>query len=99
MAFLFRDKRPEIDRMLNMMAEREKPDFLLSSLQLFGPIAAKLLDIDKAIFVVIEPKPKPSSARKMMTGADRKTVVSGTSVTVSVTLGGLSGHQKKNKNT
>ncbi|ULT45987.1 DUF1704 domain-containing protein [Niabella defluvii] len=38
-AFLFRDKRKEIDRMLNMMQEREKHDFLLSSLQLFGRLA------------------------------------------------------------
>src|SRR5690606_21487835 len=35
LAYLFRDKRKEIDRMLNMLGEREKPDFLYSSQQLF----------------------------------------------------------------
>lgn len=55
MAFLFRDKRKEIDRMLNMMIDREKPEFMHSSLQVFGPIDDKLLDIAKAILVAIEP--------------------------------------------
>src|SRR5690606_22694716 len=53
-AFLFRDKRKEIDRMLNMMQEREKPDFLLSSLQLFGPVSEHELEIAKALLVAIE---------------------------------------------
>lgn len=54
-AFLFRDKRKEIDRMLNMMTEREKPDFIHSSLQIFGPVEDRLLDIAKAILIAIEP--------------------------------------------
>lgn len=53
--FLFRDKRKEIDRMLNMMLEREKPDFMHSSLQLFGNIDEHLLDVAKAILVAAEP--------------------------------------------
>lgn len=55
LAFLYRDKRKEVDRMLNMVAEREKSDFMHSSLQVFGPIDEKLLDIAKAILVAIEP--------------------------------------------
>ncbi len=66
MAFLFRDKRKEIDRMLNMMIEREKPDFMLSSLQLFGPIDDKLLDIAKAILVAIEPNTKSLTKKRMI---------------------------------
>lgn len=57
-AFLFRDKRKEIDRMLNMMLEREKPDFMHSSLQLFGNIDEHLLDVAKAILVAAEPNPE-----------------------------------------
>src|SRR5690606_35480695 len=70
MAFLFRDKRKEIDRMLNMMTEREKPDFMHSSLQLFGPIDEKLLDIAKAILVAIEPNPKSSTKKKMISAQE-----------------------------
>lgn len=54
-AFLFRDKRKEIDRMLNMMLEREKPDFMHSSLQLFGNIDEHLLEVARAILVAAEP--------------------------------------------
>lgn len=54
-AFLFRDKRKEIDRMLNMMLEREKPDFMHSSLQVFGNIDEHLLDVARAILVAAEP--------------------------------------------
>lgn len=52
-AFLYRDKRKEIDRMLNMMLEREKPDFLLSSLQLFGPVTESLLEMAQALLIAI----------------------------------------------
>ena len=54
-AFLFRDKRKEIDRMLNMMLEREKPDFMHSSLQILGNIDEHLLDVARAILVAAEP--------------------------------------------
>lgn len=54
-AFLFRDKRKEIDRMLNMMAEREKDDFMHSSLQLFGRIGEDLVDIARALLVALPP--------------------------------------------
>lgn len=55
LAFLFRDKRKEIDRMLNMMAEREKNDFVQSSIQLFGRIDDKVLEIAKALLVAVPP--------------------------------------------
>jgi len=57
-AFLFRDKRKEIDRMLNMMLEREKPDFMHSSLQVFGNIDEHLLEVAQAILVAADPKPE-----------------------------------------
>lgn len=53
-AFLFRDKRKEVDRMLNMMQEREKHDFMLTSMQLFGPVTEQLLDVAKALLVTVD---------------------------------------------
>ena len=38
LAFLFRDKRDELDRQLNMLLERETPFFKYSSLQVFGEV-------------------------------------------------------------
>ncbi|SEN44857.1 conserved hypothetical protein [bacterium A37T11] len=52
-ASLFRDKRKEIDRMLNMMAERDKPDFMHSSQQIFGGVEENLLETARAILVAI----------------------------------------------
>lgn len=62
-AFLFRDKRKEIDRMLNMIAERERPDFVLSSLQVYGRVDETLLDIAKALLVAT-----PASEENESTG-------------------------------
>lgn len=42
LAFLFRDKRDELDRQLNMLLERETPFFKYSSLQVFGEIGDDL---------------------------------------------------------
>ncbi len=50
-AYLFRDKRKEVDRMLNMLSDREKPDFVYSSQQLFGNIDENLLETARAILV------------------------------------------------
>lgn len=65
LSFLFRDKRKEIDRMLNMMLERDKPDFMHSSLQLFGNIDDHLLDVAKAI-LIISSAPSPRDDEKTM---------------------------------
>lgn len=51
LAFLFRDKRKEIDRMLSMLIDREKPDFLQSSIQLFGSIEESVHDVAKGLLV------------------------------------------------
>ncbi|WP_257957556.1 flavohemoglobin expression-modulating QEGLA motif protein [Parapedobacter tibetensis] len=67
-AYLFRDKRKEIDRMLNMLGEREKPDFLYSSQQLFGNIEENLLETARAILVAAELK--RSSEEKEMLNAN-----------------------------
>lgn len=54
-AFLFRDKRKEIDRMLTMLIDREKPDFVQSSVQLFGKIDENLLEVARGLLVAIPP--------------------------------------------
>src|SRR5699024_2382750 len=53
-AYLFRDNRKEVDRMLNMQSDREKPDFVYSSQQLFGNIEEDLLETARAILVASE---------------------------------------------
>src|SRR5690606_24176699 len=65
LAYLFRDKRKEIDRMLSMLGEREKPDFLYSSQQLFGNVEDQLLETARAILVAAEPSPRPKQ-REML---------------------------------
>jgi len=61
MAYLFRDKRKEVDRMLNMLNERDKPDFLYSSLQLFGNVEETLLETARALLVAIDPDDAPET--------------------------------------
>src|SRR5690606_16554552 len=59
-AFLFRDKRKEIDRMLNMLSEREKPDFMHSSLQLFGRVDKQLVEVAKSLLLSTPPPSEQS---------------------------------------
>src|SRR5690606_15767832 len=65
MAYLFRDKRKEIDRMLNMLGEREKPDFLYSSQQVFGNVEENLLETARAILVASEPQQAPRESEML----------------------------------
>lgn len=65
LSFLFRDKRKEIDRMLNMMLERDKPDFMHSSLQLFGNIDDHLLDVAQAILIISAADPAREEKKTM----------------------------------
>lgn len=56
LAFLFRDKRHELDKTLTMLADRNTPDFLYSSLQLFGGVDEQLLKVAEGILAAI-PEP------------------------------------------
>ncbi len=56
LAYLFRDKRHELDKMITMLADRGKPDFLYSSMQLYGGIDNQLLKVAEGILAAI-PKP------------------------------------------
>lgn len=67
LAFLFRDKRKEIDRMLTMLIDREKTDFVQSSLQVYGKIDEELLDIAKGLLVAI---PHDTPRKKTMMERD-----------------------------
>lgn len=65
LAFLFRDKRKEVDRMLNMLSDREKPDFLQSSLQVYGPVDEDLLSVAKALLVTVNTTNEEPSKKKL----------------------------------
>lgn len=65
-AYLFRDKRKEIDRMLNMLSDREKPDFVYSSQQLFGNIEEDLLETAQALLVASAQPPQLPEEHEMI---------------------------------
>ncbi|WP_162054048.1 flavohemoglobin expression-modulating QEGLA motif protein [Pontibacter pamirensis] len=56
LAYLFRDKRHELDKMLTMLADRNTPDFMYSSMQVFGGVDDQLLKIAEGILAAI-PEP------------------------------------------
>lgn len=51
-ASLLREKRGELDKMMNMFLDRDTKDFLYSSMQLFGGVDENLLDIAEAILII-----------------------------------------------
>lgn len=53
-AYLFRDKRRELDEMMSMLDDRNTPDFVHGSLQVFGNVSDKLLHVAEAIITVIQ---------------------------------------------
>ncbi|MFD2600065.1 flavohemoglobin expression-modulating QEGLA motif protein [Sphingobacterium corticis] len=53
-AYLFRDKRRELDAMMTMLSERGKEGFMLGSLQIFGNVSERLLEKAKAILTITE---------------------------------------------
>ncbi len=56
LAFLFRDKLHELDRMITMLADRNTPNFMYSSMQLFGGVDEQLLKIAEGILAAL-PEP------------------------------------------
>ncbi|CAN5128649.1 flavohemoglobin expression-modulating QEGLA motif protein [soil metagenome] len=52
LSYLFRDKRQEMDKMLTMLADRETPNFLYGSLQLFGGVKDSLLKLAEGLLAV-----------------------------------------------
>ncbi|SKB77505.1 conserved hypothetical protein [Sphingobacterium nematocida] len=60
-AYLFRDKRRELDEMMSMLADRNTEDFMHGSLQIFGNVSDKLLQIAQSILTVIAHNTMPTS--------------------------------------
>src|SRR5690606_12543498 len=56
MAYIFRDKRAELDSMITMLADRGKEDFLHGSLQIFGNVSERLYNSALAILMMTEPE-------------------------------------------
>lgn len=52
-AYLFRDKRRELDEMMSMLADRNTEDFMHGSLQVFGNVSDELQQVAQSILTVI----------------------------------------------
>lgn len=57
-AYLFRDKRRELDDMMTMLASRGTPDFKYGSLMVFGNVSDDLYEKAKALLIAIDSIPK-----------------------------------------
>ncbi|MGO1242751.1 MAG: flavohemoglobin expression-modulating QEGLA motif protein [Sphingobacterium sp.] len=58
-AYLFRDKRRELDDMMTMLASRNTPDFKYGSLMVFGNVSDDLYETAKALLIAIDATPNP----------------------------------------
>ena len=65
LGYLFRDKRHELDKMLTMLADRNTPDFLYSSMQLYGTVDEQLLKIAEGILAAL-PEPAQEQAVELI---------------------------------
>jgi uncharacterized protein (TIGR02421 family) len=61
LAFLFREKRMELDRQLTMLPDRGNSAFLYGSLQLFGGVSTDLLELAKNILHNLPPHSRNGS--------------------------------------
>ncbi len=66
LAFLFHEKRMELDRQLTMLLDRGKPEFLYGSLQLFGGISEELKQLAMDILAKYPPRSRDESTRNSM---------------------------------
>jgi uncharacterized protein (TIGR02421 family) len=58
MAFLLSDKREELDRQITMLAERNTPDFLFSSIRLYQPVDDVLLSVARQLLEQVAADPR-----------------------------------------
>ncbi|MVZ61493.1 flavohemoglobin expression-modulating QEGLA motif protein [Sphingobacterium humi] len=70
MAYIFRDKRAELDSMITMLADRGKDDFLHGSLQVFGNVSEKLYNSALAILMMTEPEGAPKRSDDIISAND-----------------------------
>jgi uncharacterized protein (TIGR02421 family) len=64
LAFLMRDKRDELDRMLNMLVERNTPHFKYSSIHVFGGVEDELYHTAIELLKKYPPKPLNNTGQK-----------------------------------
>lgn len=69
MAYLFRDKRKELDAMMTMLIDRGNEGFLLGSQQVFGNVSDRLLETAKALLLVYENPPGRPTVEPDLIGA------------------------------
>jgi uncharacterized protein (TIGR02421 family) len=70
LAFLFRQKRRELDRQLSMLLDRGKQDFLYGSLQLYGGIEPSLLEAAKDVLAGLGPHRRDGGSKKIVTARE-----------------------------
>jgi uncharacterized protein (TIGR02421 family) len=66
LAFLFREKRMELDRQLTMLLDRGKPAFLYGSLQLYGAVQPELVKLAKQILSSVSHRKRESSKDNLL---------------------------------
>lgn len=70
-AYLFRDKRKELDAMMTMLIDRGNEGFLHGSLQVFGNVNDHLLETARAILMVYEhSEDKPVAPKNMINATE-----------------------------
>lgn len=62
-AYLFRDKRRELDDMMTMLISRGTSDFKYGSLMVFGNVDEQLYDLAKAVLIAIDSMPQPEKQK------------------------------------
>lgn len=71
LAYLFRDKRKELDAMMTMLIDRGNEGFMHGSLQVFGNVNDNLLETAKALLLVYEQQnKKPIPPKKMINATE-----------------------------
>jgi uncharacterized protein (TIGR02421 family) len=60
LAFLFREKRSELDKMLTLLAERGRPEFMPGSMQYYGPLEDALTKLASKLLSAIKPDSRGS---------------------------------------
>ena len=70
LAFLFREKRMELDRQLTMLLDRGKSAFLYGSLQLYGGVSTELLELAEQILTLAAGHKHQTDGRNVLHAED-----------------------------
>ena len=66
LAFIFREKQVELERQLTMSWDRDKPEFLYESLQLYGKVTNELVKLANSILTKIPPRSREGGAARLI---------------------------------